>query len=142
MVRLSEEIVKARLKVARARWRSNNRQRELDKNAEWRKANKERHRELIKKWKEKNAPRLMESVRYRQARKRKATPPWLTKEQRAQIVELYQLAAAFNSVGFPVHVDHIVPLRGKTASGLHVPWNLQLLPASENMAKGAKILDT
>ena len=67
------------------------------------------------------------------------TPPWLTKEQREEIINLYQAAAALTKhTGTQHEVDHIVPLRGKNVSGLHVPWNLQILTEQENRQKSNK----
>lgn len=57
------------------------------------------------------------------------TPSWADK---GAIVAVYK--------GCPAgcQVDHIIPLRGDTVSGLHVAENLQYLPASENRAKSNK----
>lgn len=64
------------------------------------------------------------------------TPPWLTESQLAEIEQFYELARELQWLSNkPLEVDHIVPLQGKNVSGLHVPWNLQILPQNLNRHK-------
>lgn len=73
-------------------------------------------------------------------KKANATPKWLTESQLLHIKCKYQLAAMLNIHGVEKwHVDHIVPIRGQDVCGLHVPWNLRVIPAKENMTKGNKL---
>ena len=85
------------------------------------------------------------NARYWASDKGKGTRNAITAHRRAAIIRATPEWADVNAVraiyqtcppGF--HVDHIAPLRGKTVCGLHVPWNLQYLPALENMRKNAK----
>lgn len=75
------------------------------------------------------------------AARRRLPPSWLGAIFIAQIQEFYDVAKAVAmQTGVMHHVDHIVPLNGKTVSGLHVPWNMQIISASENCAKGARMM--
>lgn len=126
-------------------------------NSEWKKNNKERRYELNRKWVAKNrgAVRRISQVYYekhredelaRSAQKRVkrnlSRPSSLTAEQEQQIKDFYWLAKDLTAVsGETYHVDHIVPLQGKNVCGLHVPWNLQVLPADINLSKGNRYAD-
>ncbi len=104
---------------------------------DWQKANPEKARANKAAWKARN-PEADHEYRTRRYRATKqASPPWLTEEHRAQMAAIY--TEAKTRPGGPWHVDHIVPLLGKNVSGLHVPWNLQIIPAAENCRKGNRL---
>ena len=60
---------------------------------------------------------------------------WVAFANRNAIAAIYKEAKRRRTAGEDVQVDHIVPLNGKTVSGLHVEWNLQIIPSRENGAK-------
>ena len=55
---------------------------------------------------------------------------------RAAVKAIYTKSKAMRAAGQDVHVDHIVPMRSKLASGLTCPANLQIITAEEDLAKG------
>jgi hypothetical protein len=75
------------------------------------------------------------TMNYRSA-KADRMPKWLNAGHLFEMDCVYSYCSALRKAGLDFHVDHAVPLRGKTVSGLHVPWNLQILQGRENMSKG------
>ena len=123
-------------------WYAENSERAKHRAKVWRENNKEWHAENNKKWKSANkAMNAANAARYK-ARKNKATPVWLDAIQLAQIQEFYDIASCRTvQTGVPHHVDHIVPLNGENVYGLHVPWNMQVLTAFENISKKNKVIE-
>lgn len=100
---------------------------------------KQRKKLWNKKHREKPASRAYQAgyQRNRQALKLQRTPDWLTEHQKDATQAHYDLAAYLNTImDQKIEVDHIVPLQGKLVSGLHVPWNLQLMTKEANSSKG------
>jgi hypothetical protein len=61
-----------------------------------------------------------------------ATPKWV---DQTALIAIYAEARRRNKAGESVEVDHIIPIKGKNISGLHVPWNLQIIPSGLNQLK-------
>lgn len=94
-----------------------------------------------KAWKQANPHKINAMAAKRRAALLNAVPPWLTPRQQAEITKFYSRAKALSrSTGVEHHVDHKYPLQGKTVSGLHVPWNLQILTADQNYRKSNKLI--
>jgi len=94
-------------------------------------------------WKENNKTQVRADTKARRRKHRLATPKWLTRQQKSEIRQLYQIAITMTkTTGEQYVVDHIVPLRSEFVCGLHVPWNLRVIPRQENLLKSNKLVDT
>ncbi len=107
-------------------WRRNN----TDRIAAYERDNIESRRARARRWSKNNLPTRLAANAARRAAKLSATPKWVDREA---IKQFYK--------GCPpgYHVDHIVPLKSDKVCGLHVLYNLQYLPAVENLKKGNKL---
>jgi hypothetical protein len=81
---------------------------------------------------------MLTRIQKRKLAIKRATPAWLDKAQVATIRKIKEACKALNKEhgARTYHVDHMEPLRGKHVCGLHVPWNMQIILATKNMAKG------
>ena len=93
------------------------------------------------KYKEANPELYKALVSVRRRKHRSATPPWITKEQKLEMRNLYLQAQKLTRItGEKYEVDHRVPLIHPGVCGLHVPWNLVVITKEENLKKSNKHL--
>lgn len=132
---------KDRAAARKREWYEKNRSRADAKVKSWADQNTDRRSAIKKRWRESNRDACMRHWISRRARMLQSTPDWLTDEHRKQFDAIYSLAQMLKKKsGRAFHVDHIIPLRGKMVCGLHVPWNLQVIPAIENLRKSNKLV--
>jgi hypothetical protein len=97
----------------------------------------ERNPDYLSNFYKANKERYVAARARRRAAQDSATPAWLTAIDKAMIQEMYDVSEArYIQTGIKHHVDHIVPINGKNVAGMHVPWNLQVITAHENLSKG------
>jgi hypothetical protein len=115
------------------RWYENNREAAMAAASEYKALNAEWWKEYHRTWRAKNTHKILHWVRQYQSAKLRAMPAWAN---RAAILAVYEKADEMRKAGVPCEVDHVVPLRSKLVCGLHVEFNLAIVPPAENNLKG------
>ena len=114
-----------------------NKERIIQYQREYAKTNKEKILKASKAYRIKNTAALTAAKANRKRHVKKATPSWVDLQlislKHKERIELSRLTGVLH------HVDHVVPLQGENVCGLHVPWNLQIITAEENMSKSNKL---
>jgi hypothetical protein len=102
----------------------------------WAEKNRDRTKAAKDKWKKNNRDKHLEQSKLNKIIREKRVPKWVDADEKWLINEAYRLARDRTKMhGFAWHVDHIIPLRGKTVCGLHTINNMQVIPAKENLHK-------
>jgi hypothetical protein len=113
-----------------------NKQKVAEKSKMWIAKNKERAALNRRLWKQKNADLNRFYSLNRIASKKNRTMKWDKELTDLVMKEAHHLAKLREAVtGFKWHVDHVIPMNGKSVSGLHVWNNIQVIPASANVQK-------
>lgn len=100
---------------------------------------RDRFNEYLKQHYSENKAHYQAKVGKRRASKLLATAGWADFDA---IKRIYLMAEKISKeTGVKHHVDHVVPLQGKTVCGLHVEYNLQIIPARQNLSKANKHLE-
>lgn len=111
----------------------------IDWQKEYYKKNKIKIDAKNKKFATENKPVIRAILARRRAAKLKQTAKWANFKVIKSIYAECDLKS--KETGILHHVDHIIPLQGKFVSGLHVEYNLRIIPAKDNLQKHNKLVE-
>lgn len=95
--------------------------------------NRQLYRDASKRFRQSNPGRKNADTNRRRTAIAHRKPTWI---QGNELIAFYESAARVSKcLQIPHEIDHIIPLRGKAVSGLHVPGNLRVFPARLNNLK-------
>lgn len=135
-----------------------NREKRIKAKKEYREANREKLAESSRNWRENNrdhvlnyakGQKIKHRARYtaaqskRRSAKEKAIPIWFSEFDQLAMLEASDLCRIRKGEsGVDWQVDHMVPLKAKTACGLHCADNIQVIPAAMNISKHNRMILT
>lgn len=123
-------------------WRDSNQDVIVQYRQEYKVLNPDKLKERKYNYRINNSDKISALNAKRRAAKLHRIPKWSTVADLKYIAALYAHSQRITKcLGIQFHVDHIIPLQGQTVSGLHVPSNLQVIPASLNLSKHNKFYD-
>lgn len=133
-------------KIYHKEWRTKNKEKLLQVSREHYDEHREKKNQEMREYRARNPEKMRAKGKIRRTKinkgaesaKRRAfllrrIPPWADLKAIDQIYR--DCRRISKETGIKHHVDHIVPLKGRTVSGLHVAENLQIIPAIDNLRK-------
>lgn len=128
---------KTQIALYNKQYRAENREARLAYNVKWKAENYDRYMARRKQYLKNHAAENAANTRKYWAAKARTI---LKGVKNTDFYSFYKEREKLSKLtGVEHHVDHYYPLQGDTICGLHVPWNLQVIPAWENLAKNNKM---
>jgi hypothetical protein len=109
------------------------REKNIEYAKKWAQENRARRRQHANNWHKRNRDKSSAAYYRYMAGKLQRIPAWADLDAIAMFYEIARRVTQCTGIRF--EVDHIVPLRGRDVSGLHVPNNLRVIPKSMNSRK-------
>lgn len=139
----NSEILKERSKLSRLKLTDDEKKKIYDKQRQWRILNDQKMAAYFIEYRSKNRDRINSYASKRRAAKRERLPVWFGELDQFVMQEAAALAAErTEQTGIEWHVDHMIPMQARKASGLHCADNIQVIPALLNRFKSNKMIAT